>query len=77
MVANKRREYLDSLQPNDLLTTVDVAEILKVSTRTVEKWRREKKPPEYYKFGHKTIRYKVKDVLQLINNNKGEKLNGH
>lgn len=46
----------------ELLTTDEVAGLLKVSPATLVDWRHNRKGPIYYKMGRE-IRYKIADIL--------------
>jgi excisionase family DNA binding protein len=53
---------------HDYLDKYDVAHILKVSVRTIEKWTRERKIP-YYKAGYHTVRYRLADIARAMRKN--------
>ncbi len=46
-----------------LLTTEDVAALLKVAPATLVDWRHEQRGPRYYKMGRE-VRYKLTDVIE-------------
>lgn len=48
---------------NEFLTTEEVAEFLKVGKSTIEQARINGSGPKFVKFGPKTIRYQVDDVI--------------
>jgi len=48
---------------NEYLTTNEVAEFLKVGKSTIEQARLSGSGPKFVKFGRKTIRYQVDDIL--------------
>ena len=50
-----------------LLTSDEVAEILRVSKRTLQNYRTEAKLP-YYQISRKIIRYRANDVIQFLQN---------
>lgn len=50
---------------NLLLTSDDVAAILMVSKRTLQNYRTDGKLM-FYKLSHKTIRYRVEDVVEFL-----------
>jgi excisionase family DNA binding protein len=52
-----------SSYPLPLLTTEDVANMVGVSVRTVEDWRRDKVGPPFTRLGGRTIRYR-RDLLE-------------
>jgi hypothetical protein len=52
----------------DYLDKYDVAHILKVSVRTIEKWTRERKIP-YYKASYHTVRYRLADITRSMRKN--------
>jgi excisionase family DNA binding protein len=47
-----------------LLTTAEVAELLKVSPRTLKQWRHEQRGPKYYVLGPRAVRYKRADLIR-------------
>lgn len=49
----------------DFLDKYDVAHVLKVSVRTIEKWTRERKLP-HFKVGHHTVRYRLADIARAM-----------
>ena len=63
-----KSKKLEELHPNDLLDKKQLADILGVSPKTCDLWRREGKPPKFQKYGRKFIRYKVSDVRDFLNN---------
>jgi phage terminase Nu1 subunit (DNA packaging protein) len=51
--------------PDDLLTTAELADALKVNERTVRRWRNERTgPPVLWAGGH--ARYRWRDVLEWL-----------
>ena len=55
--------------PTELLTPEQVADLLKVSTGTLENWRVKGDGPPFVKLGHKRrspVRYRRKDVEDWI-----------
>lgn len=52
--------------PMQLLTTDAVAEILGVSTRTVEDWRLDEIGPPVTRLGRRTIRYRSDQLVAWI-----------
>ncbi len=50
--------------------TPEVARGLKVTPACLKKWRREKKPPKYHRFGNKAVRYSGADLLEFIDNSR-------
>lgn len=54
--------------PNDLLTTTELCEVLKVNANTLSNWRKNKGLP-YFQV-EKTIRYSKSAVLEWLNENK-------
>lgn len=51
-----------------ILTTREVAELLKIPPRTVEDWRISGSGPRYRKIG-KHVRYELRDVLAWLRSN--------
>jgi excisionase family DNA binding protein len=49
-----------------LLTTEELAQMLKVSTRTLIRWRKEGLP--HIQVGYRTIRYDLNEVMKWIEN---------
>lgn len=47
----------------ELLTTEEVAALLKVAPATLVDWRHEQRGPRYYKMGRE-VRYRVADVIK-------------
>lgn len=47
----------------ELLTTEEVAALIKVSPATLVDWRHEQKGPRYYKMGRE-VRYKLSDIIK-------------
>ena len=57
-------EVASDAELDDLLATkTDIAKCCKVSTRTVEKWVREKRIP-YLRFGHRQLRFDARAVAR-------------
>ena len=54
------------------LTTKEIAELCRVSVRTVESWRRRKQGPEYTKLPTGQIRYPLSSVWAFINSYRPE-----
>lgn len=55
---------------NQTLTEHDLAKRWKISTRTLQYWRRnEGKGPPFITIGHHTIRYRMEDVLAYEQSN--------
>ena len=55
--------------PCDLMTTVQAAEYLRVSPKTLEKMRLEGGGPAFYKIG-RTVRYALDDLNNYLEQNK-------
>jgi predicted DNA-binding transcriptional regulator AlpA len=55
---------------NDLLTERQVAEKTGLSMKTLQAWRWQGNGPQYVKFGKRSVRYQVGDVLDWIKTNK-------
>jgi predicted DNA-binding transcriptional regulator AlpA len=49
-----------------LLTPADVAKLLGVGVRTLERWRREGEGPRYVQLSRKTIRYREEAVAHFV-----------
>lgn len=54
--------------PDDLLTSREVAAMLRVSLRTIEDWRRKKRGPRWVAVGP-LVRYSRADVAEYIEQN--------
>jgi excisionase family DNA binding protein len=50
------------IKTGELLTTEEVAALLKVAPATLVDWRHDQRGPRYYKMGRE-VRYKIEDVL--------------
>jgi excisionase family DNA binding protein len=48
------------------MTEQEAAEYLKVSTKTLQRWRYQCSPPVYHKFG-KNVRYRLSDLDEYAN----------
>lgn len=57
------------MKKEEYLNTQQLAEKMKTSQRTLERWRMEGQGPEYYKLGRKVI-YKSDDVIAYLEANK-------
>ena len=53
----------------EFLTTDELCEWLKITRRTIERWRKSGLP--FYKFGS-SVRFKKEEVLSWIEQNKGK-----
>jgi hypothetical protein len=53
------------LRNEELLTSEQLAKIIKVSGFTVEDWRRKGVIPHFW-LGHRTIRYRLSDVIAAL-----------
>lgn len=49
-----------------------IAEMLSVSAKTMELWRREKRGPAFIRIGKRHIRYSIKDVEDWIEKQREE-----
>ncbi len=49
-----------------LLTPAEVAKALRVSIRSLERWRYEGRPPRFHRVG-RAVRYLEADVVEFIN----------
>lgn len=56
--------------PEKLLTTAEVADILRVERNTLAKWRVEGRPPRHVKIGRSTVAYDPADVRDFIESRK-------
>ena len=53
------------------LTTEELAEIVKFSTKTLISWRKQKKGPSWLKLGH-AVRYRESEVLRWMKDQEQE-----
>lgn len=51
-----------SVSTCELLTTVELADRLKISVATARRWRHSGKGPNYVRLGHNDVRYRLEDV---------------
>ena len=58
--------YLEGLRPDLFYTSKEVAEILRVSVRTVECWRATRTGPKFVPASHRMVRYRGVDVLNWL-----------
>lgn len=57
----------DPTEQDDLLvTTSDAAEYLKLSPRTLERWRMEGAGPSYVVLGRKAVRYRLAALREFV-----------
>ncbi len=56
----------ETAQKAELLTTDEVAALLKIAPATLVDWRHNQKGPKYYKMGRE-VRYKLPDVIEWEN----------
>ena len=49
------------------LTTKEAAKFLSVSEQTMLNWRAQRRGPKYFKLGLKSVRYKLKDLEDWLN----------
>ena len=49
------------------LTEKEVAEMLRVTVRTLQIWRALGTAPKYYRHGYKGVRYRIADVISWKN----------
>ena len=49
-----------------LLTTAQAADLLGVSPRTMEDWRRWERGPAYIRLGYKVVRYRLPDIESFV-----------
>lgn len=54
------------LQPGDLLTAKEAAELLGLSAITLANWRSQRKGPRYHKVGARAVRYLRADLAAFI-----------
>jgi predicted DNA-binding transcriptional regulator AlpA len=52
--------------PDELLTTPEVAAILRLSTKTLENWRWRKEGPPYQRISRRAIFYRRGDLQQWV-----------
>jgi len=55
---------MTSISKDEFITTVELAERWRVHTDTVERWRRQGKPPSFYSINGKIL-YKVAEIEEL------------
>ncbi len=53
-----------------LLTETEAAEILAVSVRTIQNWRIRGGGPPFYKLVAKTVRYRLGDLVEWLEQNR-------
>ena len=53
----------EAAQKAELLTTEEVAALLKIAPATLVDWRHDQRGPRYYKMGRE-VRYKLVDVVE-------------
>lgn len=53
----------NAIRTGELLTTEEVAALLKVAPATLVDWRHDQRGPRYYKM-NREVRYKIEDVLE-------------
>lgn len=58
------KKIKNKIQP--LMTTIETAEYLGVSWRTVQNWRALGIGPKFKRLGHKTVRYSKKDLDKFV-----------
>ena len=64
------QDYVNYLKDTgELLTSVQVAEYLKIHPSTLSKWRCRKTGPVYIVVGSRAIRYRMKDILDFVESN--------
>jgi len=51
--------------PDTFLTQQEVCQLLRISRKTLQEWRRRGRI-KFYRFGHRTIRFRHSAVLALI-----------
>lgn len=52
------------------MTPVELAKVLGVTRRTIDKWRREGRGPKLVLLGRRVVRYQESDVQEWLNKNK-------
>lgn len=57
---------MDRHGPNDMLNEKEVAAYLGISISTLQAWRQRKEVLPYVKIRGKAVRYRFKDVLELV-----------
>ena len=55
---------MTSISKDEFITTVELAERWRVHTDTVERWRRQGKPPSFYSINGKIL-YKLAEIEDL------------
>jgi len=61
-------EFRPSARPrlaraDELLTDDDAAALLRLSPSTLEGWRRRGEGPRFLKLGHRSVRYRLRDLV--------------
>lgn len=59
-------DVLDATAPSRLLKPKDVADMLGVSERTLERWRMDGEGPPFVSLTRKTVRYTVRAVEEFV-----------
>ncbi|MEQ8735661.1 MAG: helix-turn-helix domain-containing protein [Rhodospirillaceae bacterium] len=67
MTAQSAQIVVDDEQ---LMTQKEAAEFLKVTPRTLEKWRYQGGGPEYYRYSARCVRYAQSDLKRWIDERK-------
>jgi hypothetical protein len=57
---------INDLDPDSLVDEEKAAEILSVAQRTLQTWRAKECGPDFFKLGRRTVRYRVRTLLQWI-----------
>lgn len=52
--------------PNDLLTDVEVADLLKINRKTLTNWRCLGKGPKFVRVGERMVRYRRSDIAAFL-----------
>lgn len=60
-----------AMQDDALLTTEDVAALLKVKPATLKQWRHARKGPKFISLGRRMVRYRRSDVDEWIRSREG------
>lgn len=62
----KKRNAAAALDPADIISTNETAELTGLKPGTLATLRREDKGPEFFKIGYRTVRYSRRAVLAWI-----------
>lgn len=52
--------------PDEILTPEEAGQLMKLDTKTLRRWRYERRGPAYFSLTHRTVRYYRSDVEAFI-----------